>query len=170
MCQKKSTVELFVKMFFVHSFVYFSFCFNIFQLFNNCTFVIKNLLDFDLCSNARSRKQITKYAKEKMREKQQQKQSFDSHSRFIFFFFFFFFERFKLFTRRFILTVEKQFAKQHNFVQYTHDMNNVDRNYDVSFSTQRFIKDIFSLKKSLRNQQLAFCKILQHENIEQNRK
>ena len=49
-------------------------------------------------------------------------------------------------------------------------MNNVDRNYDVSFSTRRSTEDIFSLKNSLRNQQLAFCKTLQHEIIEQNRK
>ena len=86
------------------------------------------------------------------------------------FFFFFCFRRFKSFSRIFFFTVRKQFAQKHNFIQYTHDMNNVDKNYDVSFSTRRFTKNIFSLKNSLRNQQLTFCKILQHEIIEQNKK
>ena len=49
-------------------------------------------------------------------------------------------------------------------------MNNVDKNYDVLFSIQRFTENIFSLKKSLKNQKLTFCKTIQHEIIEQNRK
>ena len=88
---------------------------------------------------------------------------------FFFFFFFFCFRRFKSFSRKFFFTVRKQSAQKHNFIQYTHDMNNVDKNYDVSFSIRRFTENIFSLKKSLRNRQLAFCKAIQHEIIEQNR-
>ena len=86
------------------------------------------------------------------------------------FFFSFFFRRFKSFWRKFIFIVDKQSVNKHNFIQYIHDMNNVDKNYDISFSIQRFTKDIFSLKKSLKNQKLTFCKIIQHEIIEQNRK
>ena len=33
------------------------------------------------------------------------------------------------------LTVDKQPAKEHNSIQYTHDMNNAGRNYGVPFST-----------------------------------
>ena len=53
-----------------------------------CTFVMKNLLDFDLCINVFSREQIFKRAKKrKMRHKQQS----NSRFRFILYFFFFFF-------------------------------------------------------------------------------
>ena len=137
------------------------------SLFNICTFVMKTLLDFDLCSNARSRRQIIRHAKKReMREKHRERITFSL----FFFFFFFFFRRFKSFSRKLILTVDKQSAQKHNFIQYTYDMNNVDRNYEISFFTQRSTKDIFSLKRSLRDQQLTFCKILQHEVIEQDRK
>ena len=111
---------------------------------------MKSFFDFDLCNNVRFRKQINKHVKKrKIREKHRKR--------------IFFFRRFKSFSRKFIFIVDKQFVKKHNFIQYIHDMNNVDKNYDVSFSTRRFTKNIFSLKNSLRNQQLTFCKILQHE-------
>ena len=48
-------------------------------------------------------------------------------------------------------------------------MNNAGRNYGVPFSTRRPTEDISSLKGPLRGQQLAFCKALQHEVIEQDR-
>ena len=125
---------------------------------------MKDFLDFDLCSSARSRRQVIKHVKKReMREKHRERII-------IFSLFFFFFRRFKSSLRKLILIVDKQSAKKHNFIQYIHDMNNADRNYDVSFSTQRSTEDIFSLKKSLRDQKLAFCKTIQHEIIEQDRK
>ena len=132
------------------------------SFFHICTFVMKVLLDFDLCNNARSREQVIRHAKKReMHEKHRERITFSL--------FFFLFQRFKSFSRKLILTICKQSVKKHNFIQYTYDMNNADRNYDVSFFTQRSTKDIFSLKKSLRNQQLTFCKTLQHEVIEQDR-
>ena len=153
------------------SIVYLPPCFSTYHLSNNCTFVMEGLLDFGLCSSARSRGQATRHAKKRrMREKQQQKQPPDSHPRFTSSSSSSFsFRRFKSPTRKPILTVDKQPARQHNSVQYTHDMNNAGRNYGVPFSTQRPTEDISSLKGPLRGQQLAFCKALQHEVIEQDR-
>ena len=120
---------------------------------------MKNFFDFDLCDNVRSRKQIIKHVKKRKMRKKHRKRII---------IIFIFFRRFKSFSRKFIFIVRKQFVKKHNFIQYIHDINNVD--YDISFSIRRFTKNIFLLKNSLRNQQLTFCKILQHKIIEQNKK
>ena len=124
---------------------------------------MESLLDFGLCSSARSRGQASRHAKKReIREKHRERitSSLSSSS----------FRRFKSPSRKPILTVRRQPAKEHNSIQYTHDMNNAGRNYDIPFSTQRPTKDISSLKGPLRDQQLAFCKALQHEVIEQDKK
>ena len=158
----------------IYSFIYLFIYLSIYLLTrnwnfsNSCTFVMKSFLDFDLCNSARFRRQINKHVKKReIREKHRERITFFF---FFFFFFFFCFRRFKSFSRKFFLIVRKQFAQKHNSIQYTHNMNNVDRNYNVSFSTRRSTKNIFSLKKSLKNRQLTFCKTIQHKIIEQNRK
>ncbi|KAG7009890.1 hypothetical protein G7Y79_00001g001620 [Physcia stellaris] len=126
---------------------------------------MEGLLDFGLCSSARSRGQATRHAKKReMREKHRQRITSSSSSSSSSCF-----RRFKSPSRKPILTVRNQPAKEHNSIQYTHDMNNAGRNYGVPFSTQRPTEDISSLKGPLRGQQLAFCKALQHEVIEQDR-
>ena len=153
----------------LHAFVYSSNCYILFL--NISIFNMRDLFDFDLFDNVRSRRQVIRHAKKRqMREKHQQQQILESRSQFIFFFFFFFF--FFSFwissSRKFAFVVNKQSVDEHNVVQYIYDMKNVNAHHEILFSTRRSTMNIFEIKKLLRSRLRTLCQYRQKNSREKN--
>ena len=155
----------------LYAFVYSSDCYILFFIID--IFNMKNLFDFDLSDNVKSRKQIIKHAKKRqMREKHQQQQIFEFRFQFIFFIFFiffFFFFFWNSFSRKFVFVVNKQFVDEHNVVQYIYDMKNVNAHHEIFFSIRRFIMNISEIKKFLKSRLKTFCQYKQKNFREKNK-
>ena len=92
----------------------------------------------------------------------------ESRFQLIFFIFFSFFSFWNSFSRKPAFAVNKQSVDEHNVVQYTYDMKNVNAHHEILFSTRRFTMNISETKKFLRSRLKTLCQYKQKNSREKN--